>query len=136
MARDRGGPAQAAYDVMSSLRARCDDPVALLRANYAGGITDEFIPPTVIARHGTTHPIRDSDSVLCFNFRADRVRQITAALALQRFDGFARRREPNIHYTCLTEYDKTFALPVVFLPQVFTAHLGETLANAGLRNLR
>ena len=128
---------KAAYDAMVYAEGPvAHDPVALLRANYASGTTDEFVPPTVIARHGTTHPIRDGDSVLCFNFRADRVRQITAALALERFEGFNRRREPNIHYTCLTEYDRKFALPVVFPPQEFTAHLGEALANAGLRNLR
>jgi 2,3-bisphosphoglycerate-independent phosphoglycerate mutase len=128
---------KAAYDVMVYAEGPiADDPLELLRGNYTSGITDEFIPPTVMARHGNTHPIRDGDSVLCFNFRADRVRQITAALALEHFEGFDRRREPSIHYTCLTEYDRRFSLPVVFPPQEFTAHLGETLANAGLRNLR
>ena len=126
-----------AYDVMVHAEGPvADDPIALLRAHYAAGITDEFIPPTVIAPYGAAHPIRDGDSVVCFNFRADRVRQITAALASENFEGFDRRQRRDIHYACLTEYDKTFGLPVAFPPQTFNAHLGEALSNAGLRNLR
>jgi len=126
-----------AYDAMVFAEGPvADDPVALLRASYANGITDEFIPPTVITRQGVAHPIRDGDSVLCFNFRADRVRQITAALTSGRFDDFDRRSRREVNYTCLTEYHKNFALPAAFPPQVFNAALGEILSDAGLRNLR
>jgi 2,3-bisphosphoglycerate-independent phosphoglycerate mutase len=128
---------QLAYDVMVHAEGPvANDPMSLLRAHYAAGTTDEFVPPTVIAPYGAAHPIRDGDSVVCFNFRADRVRQITAALTSERFEAFERRGRRDVYYACLTEYDKTFGLPVAFPPQAFNAHLGEALSAAGLRNLR
>jgi len=112
------------------------DPIELLASSYSQGITDEFLPATVISTDATRRVIRDGDSVICFNFRADRVRQITAALTGGSFDGFERRRLEDVHYTCLTEYDRRFSLPVAFPPQVFAEHFGEVLGRSGLRNLR
>jgi 2,3-bisphosphoglycerate-independent phosphoglycerate mutase len=112
------------------------DPIELLAHSYSQGITDEFLPATVIATDATRRVIRDGDSVICFNFRADRVRQITAALTGESFTGFDRRRLQDLHYTCLTEYDRRFTLPVAFPPQVFAEHFGEVLGRSGLRNLR
>ena len=85
-------------------------------ASYEAGITDEFIKPIVIvdADGAAVGPIRDGDSVVFFNFRADRARQLTRAIALDDFDGFERPHRPRVHFTTMTVYDRTFGLPVVF----------------------
>ncbi|HUO04524.1 MAG TPA: 2,3-bisphosphoglycerate-independent phosphoglycerate mutase [Candidatus Binataceae bacterium] len=100
---------------------------------YTAGQSDEFVEPRVI---GSAAPIADGDHVICFNFRADRARQLTAALALGEFSGFKRPRVPKVGYVCMTEYDRTFGLPVAFPPQDVRNTLAEVLANAGLENLR
>ncbi len=130
---------QAAVDAMTrSVGPTAEDPVELLAASYARGITDEFVTPTVLVTPSgqPVGPIRDGDSVVCFNFRADRVRQLTAALAHTQFEGFERATSPDVSYTCLTEYDSRYRLPVAFTPQRFSAHLGEVLGSSGLSNLR
>jgi 2,3-bisphosphoglycerate-independent phosphoglycerate mutase len=82
--------------------------------------------------------MRDGDSLIVFNFRADRARQITRALALgdDQFDGFARPNRPGLHTTTMTVYDRTFNLPVVFTPQTFSNNLADVLAAHGRTNLR
>ena len=66
---------------------------------YAANQSDEFVEPRVIAGGA---PLADGDQVVCFNFRADRARELTAALALEQFDGFARARFPRVGYVCMT----------------------------------
>ncbi|MBI4211200.1 MAG: 2,3-bisphosphoglycerate-independent phosphoglycerate mutase [Deltaproteobacteria bacterium] len=103
-------------------------------ASYAAGITDEFIPPTVLDSNGL---IADGDAVIFFNFRADRARQLTRVLALDDFDGFERRNRPKLsHYVCMTEYDETFGLPIAFESEVLKNLLGQVLADHGLKQLR
>jgi len=112
------------------------DPVAVLAASYAANVTDEFVAPTVIvdAENQPVGALQDRDSVICFNFRADRVRQITRALTTHVPDLV---RQPDVaHYTCLTQYDATFNLPVAFPPQEFARHLGEVLSRNQFPNLR
>jgi 2,3-bisphosphoglycerate-independent phosphoglycerate mutase len=115
-------------------------PLAAIRAAYDSGITDEFIKPAVIvdADGVPVGPMRDGDSVIVFNFRADRARQITRALALgdDQFDGFPRPGRPALHTTTMTVYDRTFNLPVVFTPQTFSNNLADVLAAHGRTNLR
>jgi 2,3-bisphosphoglycerate-independent phosphoglycerate mutase len=77
---------------------------------YDAGLSDEFIEPLIV----NDHPIKDGDSVICFNFRPDRVRQITRALTQSHFDQFIRPRFPKVFYACLTEYDESLDLPVAF----------------------
>jgi 2,3-bisphosphoglycerate-independent phosphoglycerate mutase len=111
----------------------------LVTDSYASGITDEFIDPgVVIDQNGLPiGTVADGDSVVFFNFRADRARQLTRALAFnEEFDGFTRRVHPNVGVTTMTEYDATYGLPVAFAPQEFSSNLAEVLANSGLRNLR
>src|SRR5205807_6175947 len=86
-----------------------DNTRAAVETAYAQGQDDEFVIPCVI---GDPHPMRDGDQVICFNFRADRARQLTAALALESFTGFARPRFPKVGYVCMTEYDRSFDLPL------------------------
>lgn len=128
-----------AYDVMTGTStARATDALSLLQTSYANGVTDEFIEPHVLvdAASNPVGPIRDEDSVICFNFRADRVRQITRALAFADFTDFARTVHPSVAYTCMTEYSATYNLPVAFPPQTLSENLGEVLGRSGLTNLR
>ncbi len=100
---------------------------------YERGETDEFILPTVCAEAGR---IAAGDSIIFFNFRADRARQITRAIALDDFDGFERPVRPHVHFACMTEYDVTFGLPVAFAKQSLDRILSPVVADAGLRQLR
>jgi 2,3-bisphosphoglycerate-independent phosphoglycerate mutase len=101
--------------------------------SYAAGKGDEFVEPHVI---GERAPMADDDEVICFNFRADRARELTAAIALDGFSGFRRPRIPRVGYVCMTEYDRSFALPLAFGPEDVRNTLAEVLAHAGLKNLR
>jgi 2,3-bisphosphoglycerate-independent phosphoglycerate mutase len=113
---------------------------AAIQGAYDGNVTDEFIKPIVIvdADGAPVGPIRDGDSLIVFNFRADRARQITRALALgdDQFDGFPRPDRPRLHTTTMTVYDRTFNLPVAFTPQTFSNNLADVLAAHGKTNLR
>ena len=80
--------------------------------------------------------IEDGDSVLFFNFRADRAREITSALTHEKFEGFERAVFPNLNFTCLTQYDATFDLPAVFPPVTLKNILAEVASNAGKKSLR
>ncbi len=101
--------------------------------SYASDKSDEFVEPHVI---GERAPMADGDQVICFNFRADRARELTAAVALDVFSGFRRSRTPKVGYVCMTEYDRSFALPLAFGPEDVRNTLAEVLARAGLSNLR
>ncbi len=113
------------------------DPVAAVSASYAAGKTDEFIEPVVVVREGIpVGRIGPGDSVICFNFRADRVREITRALTQDGFDRFARPERLSLNYACMTAYDEAFGLPVAYPPQTMEKILAHVLAEAQLRNLR
>ena len=114
------------------------DPVAAIRESYNEGVTDEFVKPIAIVGDDNEPlaPIRDGDSVIFFNFRADRARQITRAFTEEGFEFFDRGPEPNIRFTCMTYYDRQFTLPVAFGPEHHDKILADVFAEAGLKNLR
>lgn len=114
------------------------DPVAAILDSYAEGVTDEFVKPTVIVDEDgkPLSTVRDGDIVIFFNFRADRARQLTRAFTEEGFDGFDTDKRPDILFTCMTQYDRTFALPVAFPPEKHVEILADVFARAGLRNLR
>jgi 2,3-bisphosphoglycerate-independent phosphoglycerate mutase len=135
------------------------DPLARIRELYNNDTTDEFIPPfTVVDQQGKpVGSIRDNDVCICFNYRADRVRQITRVLARNRDIAtgltaqnaldlpkaadldteIPRAQAPkNIHYVCMTQYDKNFNLPIVIPPESMENLLANVMADASLRNLR
>jgi 2,3-bisphosphoglycerate-independent phosphoglycerate mutase len=101
--------------------------------SYAAGKSDEFVEPHII---GERAPMADGDEVICYNFRADRARELTAAIALEGFSEFRRPRIPKVGYVCMTEYDRSFAIPLAFGPEDVRNTLAEVLAHAGLKNLR
>ena len=130
---------QRGYDAMTrGLGEQGQDPVALVEQAYARGTTDEFIDPCVVtdADDQPIGLIRDDDAVLVFNYRADRARQLTRALAFDDFDGFDRIAPPAVRVTTLTEYDATFGLPVLFDPPTFSGSLSDVLTAHGRTNLR
>jgi 2,3-bisphosphoglycerate-independent phosphoglycerate mutase len=106
---------------------------AAVEAAYASDQGDEFVEPSIVAGAA---PIADGDQVICYNFRADRARQLTAALALSDFKSFDRPRFPSIGYVCTTEYDRSFNLPLAFGPEDIRNTFAEVLARAGVANLR
>jgi len=132
---------QLAYDAITQgkAEARAQSARELIERSYAANVTDEFVKPGVVV-DAEGHPIgmlRDGDAVIFFNFRADRARQLTRAIAFGNFDGFERAVHPRVsRYTTMAEYDQTFGLPIAFPPQTFTGDFAEALVTAGLGNLR
>jgi 2,3-bisphosphoglycerate-independent phosphoglycerate mutase len=113
------------------------DPIDVISAAYDRNETDEFIAPTVIVRDGApVAPMRDGDAVICFNFRADRMRQIVRALTDASFDGFDVKDRPRLHVATMTSYDRTLELPVAFPPQSMANIVADVVSKAGMRMLR
>jgi 2,3-bisphosphoglycerate-independent phosphoglycerate mutase len=106
--------------------------------SYASKIYDEFVLPSVICDQGApVGQILDGDGMIFFNFRSDRAREITRALALDECDGFARGVRPRLSgYVCMTEFDATFGLPIAYGPEELRNILGGILADNGLTQLR
>jgi 2,3-bisphosphoglycerate-independent phosphoglycerate mutase len=117
---------------------RVVDPIAAVKNSYERGVTDEFIEPIVITGENgePVATIKDGDSVIFFNFRADRARQITAALAVPGFDAFSTPNRPEINFVCFALYDITFPLPVAFPPVKPKKILAEVFAARKVRNYR
>jgi 2,3-bisphosphoglycerate-independent phosphoglycerate mutase len=112
-------------------------PVAAITTSYDAGVTDEFMLPVVISEHGhPVAPIRDGDSIICVNYRSDRMRQIVQSIMDPGFDGFARAHRPEVTMTTLTSYDRTFGLPVAFEPQSMANLLVDMLAAHGRSMLK
>jgi len=108
------------------------DPLDAIRSAYNAGVTDEFIEPVVITENDKpVSTIHDGDSIICFNYRSDRMRQIVSALTDPKFDGFDVSNGPHVSVTTLTQYDKTFDLPVAFPPQSMARILAEVLSANG-----
>jgi len=103
-----------------------------IEAAYARGEGDEFIQPTVITGHTG---IDVDESVLMFNFRSDRIRQLTAACGLESFEHFDRHGICLKKLVCMTEYNATFPLPVLFPTQKPEQILAEVISEAGLAQL-
>ena len=128
-----------AYDSMTGGGGpRSRSAVEYIRKSYEAGVTDEFIDPGTIvdANDQPIGLIGDGDSVIFFNFRSDRARQLTRALALDQFDGFERNPYQKIHMSTMTQYDRTFTFPVVFPPQSLTGSFAEVMAAQKMTNLR
>ena len=114
-------------------------PAQAVRDSYDHQVTDEFVIPTVIVnqRGEPLGTIRDEDAVIFFNFRADRARQMTRALTDPALEGIPRSSmPPDLHYVCITQYDKTFNLPYVLAPEQPQHILANVFAERGLCNLR
>ena len=126
---------EAAYDAMVYGEGAVTNPlpVAAVKDSYDRGITDEFVEPVVCDPDGT---ISDNDSVIFFNFRPDRAREITRSLVDPDFDGFTRQFFP-LTFVCNTEYDADMPNVEVAFPRISVKNgLGEYLSQMGMTQLR
>lgn len=119
---------------------QAEDPEAAMQASYDAGVTDEFIIPVVITENGApVGTVRANDSVIFFNFRPDRAREITRAFILPEFDGFDRKKGFfPLHYVCMTQYDKTFGtrVHVAFKPEHLSNTFGAYISSMNKTQLR
>ncbi len=124
-----------AYEMLVLGRGReAEDVRDLIEEDYAQGTGDEFIRP-IIAKKGFS-PVRDSDAIFFFNFRADRARQIVSSFLFKDFKGFKREVWPQVEVATMTQYDKHYPVAVAFPPESYKNILGEVCASLGLRQLR
>ena len=129
--------------VHGEAETRASDPVAALQRSYAQEITDEFVKPIVVVDGETSSAkpvaqIRDDDAVIFFNYRADRARQMTYALAAPDFDKFTDAARPkNLFYVGMTQYDKNWPwLKFVIAPEKLEQLLAQVFADLQYKNLR
>ncbi len=111
---------------------------AAVESSYNDRVYDEFMEPTIIIdeKGQAVGTVQDGDSIIFFNFRADRARQITRAFVDEDMPYFKRGPRPKVHFLCMTQYDVTIQAPVAFPPQNLNHTLGEILARHNLRQLR
>jgi 2,3-bisphosphoglycerate-independent phosphoglycerate mutase len=113
------------------------DPIAAIKASYESGVTDEFVDPVKLAdEEGELRPIGERDAIIFFNFRPDRARQLTRALAVPGFNDFDVTGRPNVDFVCFTVYDRTFPLAVAFTPYDHKNVLAEVWDTANVWNYR
>ncbi|NTW14774.1 MAG: 2,3-bisphosphoglycerate-independent phosphoglycerate mutase [Candidatus Moranbacteria bacterium] len=114
------------------------DPSLYLEQSYAKGITDEFIEPGVVCEND--EPIglvREGDSIIFFNYREDRAREITKAFTLPGFENFERPKFLDIHFVTMTEYERDLPVSgILFPPETVELSLGEVISEAGRKQLR
>lgn len=111
---------------------RAESAEEAVRNGYDRGENDEFIMPTVVDERGM---VDDGDSIIFFNFRPDRAREITRAFVDRDFQEFATK-PIRVHYTCMTQYDATLNAPVAYPAENLIDTLGEVVSRAGLKQLR
>ena len=129
-----------AYDLltMGEGHRETDPLVAIENAYGRGDPTDYYVEPIVLVGEGDRPiaTIQDGDSVIFWNFRSDRARQLTYALTQPGFDEFPRQKFPRVRFTCMSVYDQSLDLPVAFPQRRVENNLGQILAAHGLRQLR
>lgn len=128
-----------AYDAIANGEGRkCADPVAAIETSYDDGVTDEFIEPVVLAgKDGApVATVQNGDSVIFFNLRADRARQLTRAFTGLNFDGFDRERIQNLHFATFTQYDRSINTSIFFPPIAPARPLASVFAEHEVSNLR
>ena len=124
---------QKAYDAVALGEGpTAPDAETCLQESYAKDISDEFVIPTVIKKH----PVEDGDSVVFFNFRPDRARQLTAAFGQDDFAGFARPKKLDVYFATMTRYEDDLPAHVVYDKERIPNVLGEVLSKAGKKQLR
>ena len=131
---------QEAYECLTEgIGQQAGSAAEAIKASYDKKETDEFIAPTNIAGDDgkPIALIEDGDSVIFFNFRGDRPRELTRAFVDEPFDGFERKSRPEVYYVCMTEYDATISAPAAFTPQRKMPNIaGEYFSKLGLKQFR
>jgi 2,3-bisphosphoglycerate-independent phosphoglycerate mutase len=131
---------QQAYDCLTQAAGgKAASAAEAIEASYANNETDEFVVPlNITGPDGNPLAlVEDNDSVIFFNFRGDRPREITRAFVDDPFEGFERVAHPNVHYVCMTEYDASIQTSVAFPPNRDMPNIaGELISNLGLTQFR
>ena len=130
---------EKAYNVMTKSKGKTAESAAAgIQASYDDGKADEFVEPFAVVKDGKpVAAIQDNDSVIFFNFRPDRAREITHAFRDAEFDGFAREKKLDLVYVCFTDYDETITDKLVaFKKEGITNTLGQYLADHGKTQVR
>ncbi|MEG1821804.1 MAG: 2,3-bisphosphoglycerate-independent phosphoglycerate mutase [Clostridiales bacterium] len=104
-----------------------------IKSSYAGEITDEFVKPIIINEDGI---VKDDDAIIFYNFRTDRAREIMWAFKDPNFVGWERKKCPKTFYTCFTQCDASYDVPVAFPKEALINNLGSYLAHLGKTQLR
>jgi len=126
---------EKAYRAIAEASApRADSAIAGVQASFDAGKTDEFVVPFVVGDYAGVDPTRDA--AIHTNFRPDRARELTRALAMPSFDGFPRGAPPFTRYACMTTYDASLPFPVAFPKESYPDIFPEVLAKAGLHQFR
>lgn len=128
-----------AYDAMTKGEGNtADSATGAIQKSYDDGKNDEFVMPTVVMEDGKpVGTIKDHDSIIFYNFRPDRAREITRAFCDDAFDGFERGKRLDVVYVCFTDYDETIGNKLVaFRKQSITNTFGEFLAAHGKTQAR
>ncbi len=130
---------QLAYDaIVNGVGEKSTDPILAIENSYQQNITDEFIKPTVVLTEQDVPiaTIKDGDTVLCFNFRTDRCREIAQVLSQSDMPEFGMKKL-QLHFTTLTEYDQSFQnVSAIFKNDNLNNTLGEVLEQQGLSQIR
>ncbi len=127
-----------AYDALvNGIGEHASDPLEAIKNAYKHNITDEFIKPVVITANGEQPAIiKNGDTVLCFNFRTDRCREITQVLTQTDMPDFGMKKL-SVHYATMTEYDKTYKnVDVIFETDNLNNTLGEVLQRNHKKQIR
>jgi 2,3-bisphosphoglycerate-independent phosphoglycerate mutase len=130
--------AQAYAAMVEGQGREATNAITAIERSYSEGKNDEFVLPVVLRRANGTPvgTVQSGDTVICFNFRADRVRQMTKAFIEPEFSAFPRGLHPTVHYVCLTQYSADFDVPVAFAQQSLQHIMAEVFAATGVRNVR
>jgi len=117
---------------------KSDDVASAITKSYQNKIYDEEFAPTVITENGQpVSLIESTDSVIFFNYRADRAREITKSFILPGFDKFSRKKYlKDLRFVCFTEYEKNLPAAIAFPPEILNNTLGEILASKNLKQMR
>jgi 2,3-bisphosphoglycerate-independent phosphoglycerate mutase len=128
----------AYYCMVNGVGKKENDPIKALENCYANETTDEFIKPTLITDESNNfNLIKENDSVIFFNVREDRARQITKSFAVDNFSDFDRGKKlSNLYFVTMMEYEKGLPVNVVFFPENVKYPLGRVLSEVGIKQLR
>ncbi len=129
---------ELAYNAMvgGESAAKFDDPVKAVNESYAKKIYDEEFVPTVITANGQpVATINEGDSVVFFNFRSDRARQLTKAFVLPGLEKFKRQYLKDLYFVTMTEFEKDLPVEVAFPPDLILEPLAKVISDAGLKQL-
>ena len=122
------------YDMLVGKGTASGDPLTWIEKNYADGLEDEFIEPSLLGEE--PHPITDGDAMIFFDFREDSIRQLAGAFAAKEFEGFPRKEFKDLFVVTMTDYSSDFDAQVAFPPEHITAPLGKILADHGKTQIR